>query len=382
MNEKKYTTEINEVNIKLSPCEFRNNVNEYYIMFTVTNSCLTFEKQRDCLYNAYKEIVSSGFNGSLPLLRNAKPVFKRFFLSDAANQTDNLKNILNDECAISIIQQPPLCNSKIALFTIMMTGTDNKETENGLYKVTHNGYNEFWSTENISDIGNSYNQTVDVMSAYSEKLKGNGLTLADNCIRTWLYVNDIDNNYNGVVAARNDVFDKENLTDKTHYIASTGIQGCDTNHNVLCKMDAIAINGINKEQIHYLYALDYLNRTSEYGVRFERGAYIDFDERRRVYISGTASIDNKGNVLYIGDIRKQMKRMMENIQALLTEAECSFDDITEMTVYLRDNSDYNVVSAFFDEHFHNTPLIIVHAPVCRPTWLIETECIAVKRIAV
>jgi hypothetical protein len=33
----------------------------------------------------------------------------------------------------------------------------------------------------------------------------------------------------------------------------------------------------------------------------------------------------------------------------------------------------------FDEKFPNMPYVITLAPVCRPTWLIEMECMAVKK---
>ena len=37
------------------------------------------------------------------------------------------------------------------------------------------------------------------------------------------------------------------------------------------------------------------------------------------YISGTASIDKYGHVLYLGDLEKQTNRLLENIEALLKE---------------------------------------------------------------
>ena len=33
----------------------------------------------------------------------------------------------------------------------------------------------------------------------------------------------------------------------------------------------------------------------------------------------------------------------------------------------------------FDQKFPNMPLVITLAPVCRPTWLIEMECVAVQK---
>lgn len=97
-----------------------------------------------------------------------------------------------------------------------------------------------------------------------------------------------------VVKARNaEVFVTQNLTEKTHYIASTGIGGRHADPKVLVQMDTYAVAGLKPEQIHFLYAPTHLNPTYEYGVSFERGTYVDYGDRRQVFISGTASINNK-----------------------------------------------------------------------------------------
>ena len=70
--------------------------------------------------------------------------------------------------------------------------------------------------------------------------------------------------------------------------------------------------------------------------------------------------------------------MWENVEALLKEADCSYDDVCEMVVYLRDPSDYAVVSKLYKERFSDKPYVIVLAPVCRPGWLVEMECMAIK----
>ena len=56
----------------------------------------------------------------------------------------------------------------------------------------------------------------------------------------------------------------------------------------------------------------------------------------------------------------------------------TFDDVMQIIVYLRDLSDVSLVKSLFDKKFPHTPYIITLAPVCRPTWLVEMECIAVK----
>ena len=54
------------------------------------------------------------------------------------------------------------------------------------------------------------------------------------------------------------------------------------------------------------------------------------------------------------------------------------DDIGQMLVYLRDAADYAVVREMFDQRFPEMPKVILLAPVCRPGWLIEMECMGTK----
>ena len=90
--------------------------------------------------------------------------------------------------------------------------------------------------------------------------------------------------------------------------------------------------------------------------------------------------DEKAGNKHPGNIRKQTERMWENVEALLKEADCTFDDLGQMIVYLRDIADYAVVKEMYDKRFPATPKVFVHAPVCRPGWLIEMECMGVKAL--
>ena len=343
-------------------------------MIHVSHTGLTFSKQLEAVQNAYNQLIETHLPGT-------QAVFKRYFLSDAANQQDEV--IVSDvtDCAKSIIQQAPLDGTKIALWCYLMTGVQTGLTNAGLYTVSHGQFKHLWNGSAHNLAANSEYQTRLLFNEYNMQLLEEDCTLEANCIRTWLFVNDIDLNYGGVVRARNQVFFTQGLTVNTHFIASTGIGGRQSDPNVLCQMDNYAIAGIQKEQIHYLYAPTHLNRTSDYGVSFERGTYIDYADRRHVIISGTASINNKGEVIYAKDIVKQTQRMWDNVEALLKEAECNYDDVCEMIVYLRDLADYQIVSELYKKRFPGKPYVIVHAPVCRPGWLVEMECMAVKSIS-
>lgn len=348
-------------------------VSEAHVMIHVTDSLLPYSQQLEAVINAFSQLRGE-------TLKGYDAVFKRYYLSDAANQAEDVYGIAieNSDCAMSVIQQPPLDGTKIALWAYMMTGMKNVRGESDLYAVEHGGFRHLWNGSAHNLAANSEYQTRLLFNEYVMQLKNEGCTLKDNCIRTWLFVNDVDLNYGGVVRARNQVFFTQGLTNDTHFIASTGIEGRQADPNVLSQMDNYAIANIKQEQIHYLYAPTHLNRTSDYGVSFERGTYIDYADRRHVFISGTASIDNKGRIVHPKDIVRQTARMIENVETLLAEADCDLNDIAQITIYLRDSSDYSVVSRIFSERFPCKPYVIVNAPVCRPGWLVEMECMAVR----
>ena len=215
-----------------------------------------------------------------------------------------------------------------------------------------------------------------IFQDYGALLAHKGLSLADQAIRTWIFVRDVDCNYNGVVKGRREYFESIGLTSDTHFIASTGIEGRAPDWHHLVEMDAYSVNGLKKGQLDYLYAADHLSPTADYGVTFERGATVTYGDRKQVYISGTASIDSKGKTLYEGDVRKQAGRMLENVGALLAEAGAGFRDIAMAIVYLRDPADYPAVKAILEKACPGLQAVDVHAPVCRPAWLVEMECIA------
>lgn len=355
--------------------EVAEGVSEYHAILHLSNPQLTYTEQVDALMQAYDDLVTNDLKGAVA-------VFKRFFVSDAANQSDYLQ-VLHAECsdcALSIIEQPPLDGTKVALWVYLQREVDTKALTNGIYEVKHGSYRHLWMAGACNQALNSEYQMRLLFNDYVMQLSENGCSLANNCIRTWIFVQNVDVNYAGVVKARNEVFVTQNLTDKTHFIASTGIAGRHANPKVLVQMDAYAVDGICEEQVHYLYAPTHLNPTYEYGVSFERGTYIDYGDRRHVFISGTASINNKGEVMYSGDIRKQMFRMWENVETLLKEADCTFDHVGHLLVYLRDIADYTVVRDMFEKRFPSIPKVYLLAPVCRPGWLVEMECMAVKPI--
>jgi len=80
---------------------------------------------------------------------------------------------------------------------------------------------------------------------------------------------------------------------------------------------------------------------------FVRGMRIDIGDLAILLISGTASIDDQGRTVHIGDFRAQCQRTYFNITCLLEAEGATWHDIVRTTCYLRDiDRDY---AAFNEE---------------------------------
>ena len=348
---------------------------EWHAMLHVDSHGETFQQQYRRIRQAEAQLLGTED------LAGAKPIYKRYFLSDATNQRPLMEE--DPSCTVSYIQQPPLDGSKLALWLYLQRGTEVIPQADRLSStlVRHNGYEHLWTMGMMTTDGTSYVQTGRLLEDYEQLLADYGMTLEDNCIRTWFFVRDVDTQYQGLVVARWENFAQHGLVPETHYIASTGIGGNPSEPKALIQMGCYALSGFKPEQQRYLYAASHLNRTSEYGVTFERGTLLRFGDRNHAIISGTASINNKGEVMHVGDIEKQTYRMWENVEKLLEEAGMTMDDTAQLVVYLRDGSDFEVVSRLFRQKYPHIPTVFTLAPVCRPGWLIEMECMAIKAVS-
>src|SRR5689334_15945703 len=126
-----------------------------------------------------------------------------------------------------------------------------------------------------------------------------------------------------------------------------------------------------------------LNEAPAYGSAFSRALRIDVGGVVILLISGTASIDEHGRTVHVGDFRAQLRRTYKNITGLLEAEGATWHDIIRTTCYLRDiERDYAVFNdertKFFKEQGLD-PLPAstgIQAILCRPDLLIEIEAIA------
>jgi enamine deaminase RidA (YjgF/YER057c/UK114 family) len=119
---------------------------------------------------------------------------------------------------------------------------------------------------------------------------------------------------------------------------------------------------------------------------FSRGMRVDLGGVAMLLISGTASIDENGRSVHIGDFRAQTRRTYQNITLLLESEGATWKDVVRTTCYLRDiERDYAAFNeertAFFKEQALD-PLPAstgIQAILCRPELLVEIEAMALFR---
>ncbi len=153
-------------------------------------------------------------------------------------------------------------------------------------------------------------------------------------------------------------------------------------------MREIAGAQVNKRAIS---APQVLNEAYDYPrpSSFSRGMRIDLNGLVILLISGTASIDERGQTVHAGDLRAQTRRTFHNITGLLEAEGAGWRDIVRTTCYLRDiERDYAAFNeertAFYAEQGLD-PLPAstgIQAILCRPELLVEIEAIAVFRAPV
>ena len=140
---------------------------------------------------------------------------------------------------------------------------------------------------------------------------------------------------------------------------------------------------VNKRAIS---APEVLNEACTYGSAFSRGMRLDLNGLVILLISGTASVDEHGRTVHVGDLRAQCRRTFLNITRLLESEGATWKDVVRTTCYLRDidrdYKEFNEERTQFYQEQGLSPLPAstgIEAKLCRPDLLVEIEAIAMFR---
>ena len=153
-----------------------------------------------------------------------------------------------------------------------------------------------------------------------------------------------------------------------------------------------SLEGINRVEERPLIpkrsitAPEVLNEAYEYPKpsSFSRGMRVDLPGATMLFLSGTASVDEKGLTAHVGDFDAQCLRTYRNLTQLLAAEKASWHDVVWTTCYLqdidRDYEAFNKVRSMFLTAVGLDPLPAstgIQARLCRPELLVEIQVIAI-----
>jgi enamine deaminase RidA (YjgF/YER057c/UK114 family) len=219
----------------------------------------------------------------------------------------------------------------------------------------------------------AYEQTLGMFGLAEELLQRAGMEFRD-VVRTWIYMRHIDRDYDALNRARRVFFAARGIEPVP---ASTGIGGGPVSgaHDLCLSVYALKAG---HALVKTVMTSPTLNDASEYGADFVRGLRVPDTNKVALYVSGTASIDEHGRTVHLGDLESQADRMLVNIAALLEGQGARFADVVHAITYLRHPADAERIRGKLRKAgFVGFPHALVAAPICRADLLCETEALAV-----
>ncbi len=100
-----------------------------------------------------------------------------------------------------------------------------------------------------------------------------------------------------------------------------------------------------------------------------------------LFVAGQVPLDPKsGNIVGDGDISAQTKQVMENIEAILSEAGLGWDNVVKTGVFLTDLANFGAMNQVYAQYFEEETAparACVEVSRLPKDVLVEIECIAV-----
>ncbi len=220
-----------------------------------------------------------------------------------------------------------------------------------------------------------YDQTENIFNKANKILNKFNSDFSD-VIRTWLYAENILAWYDLLNKARNRFFKMHEIYD--HLIpASTGI-GLTNLAGTAMATQILAVLPKDKKISIQEAGSPLQNPALDYKSSFSRGVKIKAKDYRKLYVSGTASIDEKGKTIFIGNTANQINMTMKVVNAILNDAKMSWTDIASSMVYFKYLKDFHLFDEYCKTHNLNIPHVKLLADVCRENLLFEIELDAIK----
>lgn len=74
-----------------------------------------------------------------------------------------------------------------------------------------------------------------------------------------------------------------------------------------------------------------------------------------VFVSGQIGLDPQSGKMVEGGVAEQAEQVLDNLQAILREADSDLDQVVKTTIFLADMNDFQRVNEIYGERFSSVP---------------------------
>lgn len=99
-----------------------------------------------------------------------------------------------------------------------------------------------------------------------------------------------------------------------------------------------------------------------------------------LFLAGQVALDEDGNVIGEGDMRAQVRQVLENIKTVLASQGADFNDVVKITIYTTDIEAYRTTGDIRREYWTGgapASTLVQIDQLARPVFLVEIEATAI-----
>ena len=212
--------------------------------------------------------------------------------------------------------------------------------------------------------------TRNALADMQDTLRSAGLDFS-RTLRTWFFADDILSWYGQLNAARDGFFQEHHIFDKL-VPASTGI-GTANPLGAALTAELLAVEPLNGHLQIRAVASPLQCEALDYKSSFSRAVVMQAPDHRRLYVSGTASIDRHGRTAHTDNCAKQIELTMQVVEALIKNGSMDWANSARAIAYFKDCRDFGLFDAFCRDAGLALPHIKIEADICRDDLLFELE---------
>jgi len=224
--------------------------------------------------------------------------------------------------------------------------------------------------------GTAETQARETFEMMDTVLQETGMEFGD-VVRTWFCNDDILSWYDDFNRVRNTFFGESGIYDGL-VPASTGIGGRNPARTALVGgLLALKAKDANVEIV--AVPSPFQRSALQYGSSFSRAVEVAMPDHRRLFISGTASIEPGGRTAHADNVAGQIELAMEIVAAILESRGMGWSNVVRAVAYFRHPDDIPAYGRYCADHgLPSLPVVVTNNVICRDDLLYEVEVDAVR----